>query len=138
MPKSDTTPNLSSVLDAIKNNKNPGDYPDQGFIRRAMEKKLPKPKDPITANNIDEYEKETISVASRAIFVLEDALAKWDSLKDKPEDLRPEFDNFRNFHANLVEWTQKILRSRSSGEEVDFYSRVDRLKEYAKICKAHK
>src|SRR5512137_2828735 len=82
---------------------------------------------PITEKNIDRVEEETIAKASEAIRVLEDALSKWDALEKKPEEYEQDFQGLRQLYGELVDWEQRILKSKAKEEQMDFYSRVDRL-----------
>ena len=129
---------MSDIIDAIRTGKKPENGIDQEALERIRKKRAPAPDGRITERNIDVYEKETVEAASRAIFVLENALSKWDALKDKPDELSEEFEKFRSFHDRLVEWAEKMLRSRAKGGKLDFNARVDRLLEYSRICKAHR
>jgi hypothetical protein len=88
---------------------------------------------PITEKNIGRVEEETIAKASEAIRVLEDALAKWDAQEKKPEEYEQDFEGLRQLYGELVDWEQRILKSRASDERLDFYSRVDRLLVFARI-----
>jgi hypothetical protein len=105
---------------------------DTGGAKDAGEAKGQEQRIGITEENIDAVEKETIDKVNKALSALETALASWDASPDKPEDLEPKFGTYRKLHDALVQWETKMLRS--MGSELDFYSRVDRLKEFARIC----
>lgn len=138
MPKAESPPDLNSVIDFLKGKgKMPPIAVDEAMLRKIAAPK-PTPKDPITEKNIDRFEEDTIKAASGAIRVLEDALARWDAIKDKPGEFREKFEDYRKFHAELVGWEQKILKSKAKGEELDFFARVDRLLGYSRICEAHR
>ena len=72
---------------------------------------------------------------SHALSVLENALAEWEASEDKPFELEETFGNYRDFHLSLEQWEAKMLKT--PGKELDFFSRVDRLREYVNICRAH-
>ena len=137
MPK-EGPPTISAILESLKQGRKPGWLDEKELLGRFNVKKPIPPAERITEKNIDDFEKQTIEVTSRAIFVLEDALSKWEALKEKPADLVPEYEKYKGFHDKLVEWAEKILRSRAKGDELDFYARVDRLLEYSRICKEYK
>ena len=137
MPANNNKPKtlFEQAMEDAKNGK--GNAVIEQLLEEAK-KKRPPVENQITEKNIEQVEKETIEIASRAIYVLEDALSKWEGFGDKPEEIKVEFDKFKSFHSALVEWEQKILKSKASDEQLDFYARVDRLKEYARICFAHR
>ncbi|MEW6036479.1 MAG: hypothetical protein AB1529_07750 [Candidatus Micrarchaeota archaeon] len=141
MPENNKNRTLPQILDALTGKRPPKDYQDDKGLLSLLNR-APRPKAPqgdrITEDNIERFENETIEMASKAISVLEDALSKWDGLKEKPDELRPEFDNFRSFHKEIVQWERDILKSRANKEVLDFESRVDRLREYARICRTHR
>jgi hypothetical protein len=134
-------PSLPQILEILAGERPIRDYKDDKklliLIKRVPLPKVP-PWDRISEKNIERFENETIEMASRAITVLEDALSKWEALKEKPEDLKPEFDAFRSFHDEIARWERSILQSRAKKEELDFESRVDRLREYARICRTYR
>ncbi|MFN7991181.1 MAG: hypothetical protein U0R44_03405 [Candidatus Micrarchaeia archaeon] len=86
----------------------------------------------ITAETIEEAEKETIQKVSRAISTLENALASWEASKDKPEDLEREFRKYKEFHDELERWEREMLIVK--GEELNFFKRVERLRRFVNIC----
>jgi hypothetical protein len=94
-----------------------------------------RPPEPITEENIDRIEKETIAEVSRAITVLESVIAQWDALEKKPEDIKGDFTRYKRFHEALTEWETRILRSASG--ELDLGRRIHRLGEFVKICNVH-
>ncbi len=129
---------LDSILRALRGQEEfPRGALDESLVRKFGVDR-PRPQNPITEKNIDRFEEDTIHAASSAIRVLEDALAKWESVKDKPETFKPRFENYRIFLDELTEWEEGILKSRSSGEELGFDARVERLLAYARICAAHR
>ncbi len=89
----------------------------------------------ITENNIELVEKDTMQKVNRALSALETAIAKWDSAKDKPEDLVPKFKKYKRYHDALAQWEKKMLKN--PGRGMDFYARVERLGEFASICYAY-
>ncbi|MCI0504169.1 hypothetical protein L0Y65_05680 [Candidatus Micrarchaeota archaeon] len=86
----------------------------------------------ITEANIEIVEKDTLDKVNKALGALESALAQWDASPDKPDDLEPRFLRYRKLHDALVVWETKMLRSMD--RQLDFYLRVDRLREFARIC----
>ncbi|MEW6721945.1 MAG: hypothetical protein AB1324_01645, partial [Candidatus Micrarchaeota archaeon] len=95
----------------------------------------PRAPEPITQDNIDRIEKETIANVSRAITVLESVMAQWDALKSQPEDLQGEMAKYRDFHDALTDWETRMLRA--AGEGISFDERLDRLREFVNICYSH-
>lgn len=91
--------------------------------------------EPIDEDNIEKAEKETIDKVNKAITALEKALAEWEGSSDKPEDMKDTFIRYQGFHDSLALWETKMLRT--PGEGLDFFSRVDRLWEFVKICRAY-
>lgn len=89
----------------------------------------------ITEDNIGQAEKETISKVSRAISALEKALAEWDASDERPENLDEDFGRYKAFYEALAKWETKMLRT--AGQELDFFTRVDRLREFVEICHAY-
>ena len=89
----------------------------------------------ITEATIGDAEQETIHKVSRAISALEKALAEWDASEEKPEHLEEDFDRYRGFLEALGKWERKMLLS--AGQELDFFTRVDRLREFVEICQAY-
>lgn len=87
--------------------------------------------DQITEENIAEAEKETLENASKAISLLENALAKWEASKDKPEDLMKDFARYRAFRDELAQWMTKALKSR---ESLPFEKRAEHLRKFVEIC----
>jgi hypothetical protein len=137
MPK-ENPPDLNSILEALQGRrKYPASWLGMSPIKEFAAQSKP-PQYKMTEANIDRFEEDTIKAASGAIRVLEDALAKWDAIHEKPDELQDKFDDYRKFHAELVEWEQRILKSRAKGEKPDFTARVDRLLEYSRICMAHR
>jgi len=88
--------------------------------------------EPVTEENIDKTERDVIMKANKAIVGLESALASWDAADDKPDYLRGEFEKYRLLHDALVDWETDMLRS--MGQRMDFFERVDRLKEFIRIA----
>jgi len=85
--------------------------------------------------NIEEVEKETIEKVSRTISVLENSIAIWEAAKDKPDNLREEFERFKGFCKALSEWETKELKMKRKG--VDFGNRIGLLKEFTDICQMY-
>ncbi|MCI0504162.1 hypothetical protein L0Y65_05645 [Candidatus Micrarchaeota archaeon] len=138
MTEAERPPGLSSILKALKGREEfPPAWLDEGMLRKFAVARPP-PDNPITEKNIDRFEEETIRAASAAIRVLEDALAKWESVKDKPGTFVPRFEDYGRFHAELAGWAENILKSKAKGEALDFDSRVERLLAYSRICAAHR
>ncbi len=86
----------------------------------------------INEQNIGEIEQDTIQKVNKALSALESAIASWDASPDKSEDLQPRFMKYKRFHDALVDWETKMLRT--PGSQLDFYSRMERLKEFSNIC----
>ena len=96
---------------------------------------VPYAEDPINEDNIAGVEIETIHKVSHALSVLETALSEWEASEEKPEDLVMKFEGYRQFHNDLEEWEKRMLLS--AGEHLDFFSRVDRLRDFVFICKKY-
>ncbi len=140
MQKADSSPSLDSIIEALKGEREyPASWLDLSPIKRFKAETNP-PQYGITEKTIDRFEEDTIKAASEAIRVLEDALAKWESMKGRPdaEDYKEQFDDFQKLHAELTRWEQGILKSRARGEALGFDSRVKRLLEYSRIFEAHR
>jgi len=105
---------------------------DAGGAKGARDAGGPQQGAGITEENIEIVEKDTLEKVNNALSALESALASWDASPEKPEDLEPKFTKYRKLHDALAQWETKMLRSMD--KELDFYSRVDRLKEFARIC----
>ncbi len=86
----------------------------------------------INEDNIGQFEQDTIQRVNKALSALETAIASWDASPDKPEDLQPKFMKYKRFHDALVDWETKMIKN--PGSELDFYSRLERLKEFSNIC----
>ncbi len=86
----------------------------------------------INEQNIGELEQDTIQRVNKALSALETAIASWDASPDKAEDLQPKFMKYKRFHDALVDWETKMLKT--PGSQLDFYSRLERLKEFSNIC----
>ena len=94
-----------------------------------------RPVEPINEGNIDRIEQETVKEVSRAITVLESALAQWNGMDKKPQELEPDFERYKSFHDALEDWETKSLRS--MGKAMTFAERLDHLKEFVSICNSH-
>ncbi len=97
--------------------------------------KAPPPAEPITERNIDRIEEETVKEVSRAITVLESALAQWNGLEKKPMELEPDFERYKSFHDALEQWETKSLRA--IGKAMTFEQRLDHIREFVNICNTH-
>jgi hypothetical protein len=95
----------------------------------------PAAQEAITESNIEEVERVTLEKVNKALSALESALAAWNASPDKPADLEPKYSRYMRLHDSLVRWETNLLRS--SGREMDFYSRLDRLREFSHICEAY-
>jgi hypothetical protein len=91
--------------------------------------------EPITEKNIDRIEANVIKEVSRTISTLESGLAKWDGLDNKPDDLVPDFERYKKFHDELENWEATALRS--IGKPLTFEQRMERLRDFVRICYAY-
>jgi len=89
--------------------------------------------DVISESNIAEVEKEALERVSRAISILEDALAKWEASSEKPDEMKEEVERYRRLLEQFSGWERGALIARGSGE--DFKTRLGRLKEFIAICR---
>jgi hypothetical protein len=95
----------------------------------------PPPPEPITERNIDKIEQETVKEVSRAIMVLESALAQWNGLDKKPQELEEDYERYQSFHDALEDWETKALRS--MGKAMTFEQRLEHIREFVSICNSH-
>ncbi len=89
----------------------------------------------VTENNIERTERDILVRVNRSISSLESALAGWDAAKEKPDDLREEYERSRLLHDAIVDWETKMLRS--MGERMGFFERVERLREFIRIVERY-
>lgn len=139
MPKPERRAQLQEIIEILKGQREP----EKGMLESPLPggielKPAPPPRDRINEGNIEQAEIKTIEVASQMIRVLEDAISKWEGAKEKPDELRAQFEDYGRFHAELSDWEEKILKSRAKKEELDFFARMDRLLAFSRICAAHK
>ncbi len=86
----------------------------------------------ITESNIDQIEKGAIEKVKKTITALESAIDIWDSAKEKPTDLVENFTKYKRLLATLRVWESKSLE-----KNMDFYTRVKRLRELVNVGKTY-
>lgn len=82
---------------------------------------------------VEKTERLALDTANKTISAIENAMAMWDSTKQKPQDLKESMVRLRYFHGALSDWARKMLRSRKS----DINMRVEFLREFSNICYAY-
>ncbi len=80
-------------------------------------------------------EKETMKKVNRTITTLEAAIATWETAKEKPEDLKDRFTNYKRLHDALMKWERDVLKAMEREDKFDV--RVRRLQEFVDICYAY-
>lgn len=85
-----------------------------------------------TESDIDDMEKATLEKANKALSAIENALAVWESSKEKPEELQLRVNSLRRFYEALAAWEKKMLKAMARKEELD--ARIGLLREFSDIC----
>lgn len=77
-------------------------------------------------------EKEALERSNRTISTIENFLAKWDSVKQKPESLKQEISKVKRFYDSLILWQKSTLRAQKS--KFDEAAAKKRLASFVHIC----
>ncbi len=85
-----------------------------------------------TQADIEGMEKEALEKANKAIGSIENAMAVWNSTKEKPADLSFRMDRLKHVYETLTSWEKKALLGMSRPE--DLTAKVERLREFSDIC----
>jgi hypothetical protein len=91
--------------------------------KKTSRKKIP------VKTDVASVEKETIKRVGRAISVIENFLAKWDSSFAKPGSMLPQITRIKRFHDALVKWQREAMRSQGDEEKS-----LRRLHDFVTIC----
>ncbi len=85
--------------------------------------------------DVGRMEALALEKANKAISAIENAVAVWEASAEKPKDLSERMSQLKNFYEALTDWEKKALKT--AGKEDMVEERVERLKEFAKICYAY-
>ncbi len=88
----------------------------------------------LTDADIVESEKATMENVSRTISALEVAMAEWDALTKKPDDLAAKMEHYKKVHEALADWQIRAARSFESDSRE---ARVRLLWEFVDLCHAY-
>jgi len=85
-----------------------------------------------TPENIEGMEKEALDKANKAIGSIENAMAVWNSVKNKTPDLQYRIDRLKRIYEMLTAWERKSLRQMAKPEGP--IAKIERLREFSDIC----
>lgn len=83
-----------------------------------------------------QMETEAIKKAQKIIDAVEKFLAKWDSLKKKPDSLNSKILKLKKFHASLVLWQKDAVKSQTKKGTKD-EDRIKRLRSFVEIYRSY-
>lgn len=92
-------------------------------------------KEPFTEKNIGGIEDRVMEKASKMIGTLEESMARWESLGEKPQELEKDYKLCLWYHEALSSWLKEMLRAKSKNP--DYYVRIKMLMDFAKICETY-
>jgi hypothetical protein len=91
--------------------------------------------EPVTEDNIHIVERKVFVRVKKTISVLEDAIAKWNTAKTKPKELKLKFMKYKKLHDELSQWGKGLVSTKK--RKLEFNARIERLMEFVNICSAN-
>jgi hypothetical protein len=83
-------------------------------------------------DDIENMEREALEKANKAIGSIENAMAVWNTVKNKTPDLQYRIDRLRRIYETLTAWERKSLRQMAKPEGP--LAKIERLREFSDIC----